>query len=82
MRIWSDSAQSWEARHIKQAILKQYLPKQMSEGEVDRAVAAAIESIGASSVRDMGRVMALLKERHTGSMDFARAGAALKQALR
>ena len=64
------------------AILKEYLPKQMSEGEVDRAVAAAIESIGASSVRDMGRVMALLKERHTGSMDFARAGAALKQALR
>lgn len=64
------------------AILKEYQPKQMSEREVDRAVAAAIESIGASSIRDMGRVMALLKERHTGAMDFARAGAALKEALR
>jgi uncharacterized protein YqeY len=64
------------------AILKQYLPKQMSEGEIDKAVAAAIESTGASSIRDMGKVMAVLKQRHTGAMDFARAGAAIKQALR
>lgn len=64
------------------AVLQEYLPKQMTEGEVDRAVAAAIQAVGASSLRDMGRVMALLKERHAGAMDFARAGAAIKQALR
>ncbi len=63
-------------------ILKQYLPKQMSETEVEKAVVAAIEETGAASIRDMGRVMALLKERHTGKMDFARAGAAIKQAFR
>jgi uncharacterized protein YqeY len=64
------------------AILREYLPKQLSEREVDAAVAAAIATTGASSIRDMGKVMALLKERHTGAMDFARAGAAIKQALR
>lgn len=63
-------------------VLKDYMPKQMSEREVDAAVAAAIESTGAASIRDMGRVMALLKERHAGRMDFARAGAAIKQAFR
>jgi uncharacterized protein YqeY len=63
-------------------ILREYMPKQMSEREVDAAVAAAIESTGAASIRDMGRVMALLKERHAGRMDFARAGAAIKQAFR
>ena len=64
------------------AVLRQYLPKQMSEVEVAQAVAVAIESTGASSVRDMGKVMAFLKARHTGKMDFARAGAAIKQAFR
>lgn len=64
------------------AILKEYLPKQMSEAEVDQAVAAAIATTGASSIRDMGKVMALLKELHAGKMDFARAGAAIKQAFR
>jgi len=64
------------------AVLRQYLPKQMSEVEVAQAVAVAIESTGACSVRDMGKVMAFLKARHTGKMDFARAGAAIKQAFR
>lgn len=63
-------------------ILRGYLPKQMSEAEVDAAVKAAIGETGASSVRDMGRVMAHLKARHAGKMDFARAGAAIKQAFR
>ncbi len=62
-------------------VLQEYMPKQMSEREVQAAVAAAIETTGAASIRDMGRVMALLKERHAGRMDFARAGAAVKQAF-
>jgi uncharacterized protein YqeY len=63
-------------------ILRNYLPRQMSESEVEKAIADAIENTGASSIRDMGKVMAHLKARHTGKMDFARAGVAVKQAFR
>lgn len=63
------------------AIIEEYLPRQLSEADVGRAIAQAIAATGASSVRDMGRVMAALKERHTGQMDFARASAAIKAAL-
>ncbi len=63
-------------------IIRDYLPRQMSETEVEKAVATAIEDCKACSVRDMGKVMATLKSRHTGKMDFARAGAAIKQAFR
>jgi len=71
-----------EQERAEIAIIRGYLPRQMSETEVDRAVADAIGATGACSVRDMGKVMAHLKERHTGKMDFARAGAAIKQAFR
>jgi uncharacterized protein YqeY len=54
----------------------------MSEREVEKAVEEAIGETGACSIRDMGKVMAHLKARHTGKMDFARAGAAVKQAFR
>lgn len=63
-------------------IIRGYLPRQMSEAEVEKAVVVAISETGASSIRDMGKVMAHLKARHTGKMDFARAGAAVKQAFR
>ncbi len=63
-------------------IIRGYLPRQMSDAEVEKAVAAAISDTGASSIRDMGKVMAHLKARHTGKMDFAIAGAAVKQAFR
>lgn len=64
------------------AVIRGYLPRPMSEQEVDKAVADAIGETGANSIRDMGKVMAHLKARHTGRMDFARAGAAVKQAFR
>jgi uncharacterized protein len=63
-------------------IILDYLPRQMSESEVETAVARAIEETGASSIRDMGKVMAVLKARHTGQMDFARIGATVKQSFR
>ena len=63
-------------------IIRDYLPRQMSDTEVEKAVTAAIEDTGACSIRDMGKVMATLKARHTGKMDFALAGAAIKQAFR
>jgi uncharacterized protein len=64
------------------SIIDEYLPRQLTEREVEKAIAEAIEDTGACSIRDMGRIMLRLKERHMGRMDFAKAGAAIKQALR
>ena len=53
----------------------------MDDAEVEGAVGAAIDEIGATSLKDMGRTMALLRERHAGRMDFAKAGAVAKARL-
>lgn len=63
-------------------IIREFLPRQLSDAEIDRAIASVIAETGAASIRDMGKVMAELKQRHTGQMDFTRAGAALKNAFR
>lgn len=63
------------------AVIERFLPRQMDEGEMNAAIAAVIAETGASSVKDMGRIMAALKQRHAGQMDFARAGALVKAAL-
>lgn len=63
------------------AIISTYLPKQMSETEAQAAIAAVIKEIGAASMKDMGKVMAALKERHAGQMDFGKASGAVKAAL-
>lgn len=62
-------------------IISDYLPRQMTEDEVAAAIRAAIEALGATSIRDMGKVMAELKSRHAGRMDFAKASAAIKAAF-
>jgi len=69
-----------EREEIK--ILRSYLPRPMSESEVEQAIKGAIRDVGAKSIRDMGRCMAHLKARHPGRMDFAKAGAVLKTTLR
>jgi hypothetical protein len=63
------------------AIISAYLPKQMSEAEAQAAIAAVIKDVGATSMKDMGKVMAALKERHAGQMDFGKASGAVKAAL-
>ncbi|PQO23550.1 glutamyl-tRNA amidotransferase [Rhodobacteraceae bacterium WD3A24] len=63
------------------AVIEEFLPRQLSEEETRRAVDAAIADAGAASIRDMGRVMALLKERHAGRMDFAAVGPMVKERL-
>jgi uncharacterized protein len=63
-------------------VIQRYLPKPMSEAEVGQAIRKAIDELGATSIRDMGRIMAHLKERHTGRMDFAKAGAVIKGSFR
>jgi uncharacterized protein len=62
-------------------IIREFLPQQLGEDELRAAVAQAVAETNASSVRDMGKVMAVLKERHAGSMDFGRASALVKEAL-
>lgn len=64
------------------AIIQDYLPRQMTDAEMQAAVAAVVAETGAKGLKDMGRVMATLKERHTGSMDFGKASALLKEALK
>jgi uncharacterized protein YqeY len=63
------------------AVIQSFLPKQMSEEETRTAIAAAIKEAGAASIKDMGKVMGALKARHTGTMDFAKAGALVKSML-
>jgi uncharacterized protein YqeY len=62
-------------------IIEAYLPKQMSEAEAKAAIAATIKDVGAASVKDMGKVMAALKERHAGQMDFGKASGLVKSLL-
>lgn len=63
------------------AIVESFLPSQMSEAEVDHAIAAAIAETGAASIKDMGRVVAALKGKYAGRMDFGKASARVKGRL-
>jgi uncharacterized protein YqeY len=63
------------------AIIRSFLPRQMDAQETRAAVAKAIAETGATGVRDMGKVMAALKERHAGSMDFGQASPLVKELL-
>ena len=63
------------------AVIERFLPKQMDEAAVEAAVAEAVASAGAKTVKDMGGVMAALKGKYAGQMDFAKASAAVKKAL-
>ncbi len=63
------------------ATLESFLPRQMSEEEARAAIAAIIAETGAASMKDMGRVMALVKERHATSIEPARASALVKALL-
>jgi uncharacterized protein YqeY len=63
------------------AIIRSFMPAQMDEAGVKAAVAATIADLGATSIKDMGKVMAAMKERYAGQMDFARASALVKENL-
>jgi len=63
------------------SIIEEFLPKQLSEEEAAAAVEAAIAEVGATSIRDMGKVMAVLKGKFTGRMDFGKAGPMVKNHL-
>lgn len=63
------------------AVIQEFLPRQMDEAETRAAIDKAITDLGAEGIRDMGRVMATLKERHAGQMDFGAVGPAVKDRL-
>ncbi|MBO7555980.1 MAG: GatB/YqeY domain-containing protein [Alphaproteobacteria bacterium] len=68
-----------EEQEIK--IIEGFLPKQMSDAEVDAAIADVIAELGASSMKDMGAVMAKMREKYAGQMDFGAASGKIRAAL-
>lgn len=70
-----------EQERAEIAVIKEFLPKQMTDEEISGAVKGVIAELEATGLKDMGKCMAALKARHSGAMDFGRAGALMKQAL-
>jgi uncharacterized protein YqeY len=83
LKIYQDAGRTdladQEAEEI--AIISGFMPKQLDAAEVDAAIAAAIAETGAASMKDMGKVIAALRERYAGRMDFGKASAAVKAKL-
>jgi hypothetical protein len=82
-KIYADAGRAELARQEAEeiAIIREYLPKQLSEKDMLAAIAGAIANTGATSVKDMGKVMAELKARYAGQMDFSKASALVKAKL-
>ena len=70
-----------EVERAEMAVIESFLPRQMSEDETRAAIEAIVAETGAASVKDMGRVMALLKERHAKELDMSKASGLVKAAL-
>ena len=64
------------------AVIEEFLPKQMTEAEAREAVVAVIKETGAATPKEMGKVMAALKERYAGRMDFGKVSAQVKELLK
>ena len=63
------------------AIIERFLPKQLTDAELEAAVKEAIAAVGAAGMKDMGRTMAALRERYTGQIDNAKASQVVKRLL-
>lgn len=70
-----------EQERAEIAVISAYLPKQMSDDDVNAAIAAVIQETGAAGMKDMGKVIAALKARYAGQMDFGKASGLVKAAL-
>ncbi len=70
-----------ERERAEIAVIEEFLPRQLTDAEVEAAIAAAIDKTGATSIRDMGKVMGELKGRYTGQMDFGTVGPMIKTRL-
>ena len=74
-----DDLAKQEAEEI--AIIQEFLPKQMGDADVAAAIDAAMTETGATSIKDMGKVVGALKVKYAGRMDFAKASATIKSRL-
>ena len=74
-KIYADAGRAELAKQEGEeiVIIREFLPKQLSDHDMQKAIAAAMAEAGAASVKDMGKVMAALKARYAGQMDFAKA---------
>jgi uncharacterized protein YqeY len=70
-----------EKERAEISVIEDYLPRQLSDEEVEAAVGDAITETGAEGLRDMGRVMGVLKSKYTGRMDFGAVGSMVKSRL-
>ena len=70
-----------EAEQAEVAVIEDFLPRQMSEEEMKTAIDGIVTETGAASPKDMGRVMALLKERHASALDMSKASGLVKARL-
>jgi uncharacterized protein YqeY len=70
-----------QAEQAEVAVIEDFLPQQMSEEDTTAAIDSIAAEIGASSVKDMGKVMALLKERHSTQLDMSKASGLVKARL-
>ena len=70
-----------ERERAEIAVIEEFLPRQLSASEIDAAVSEAISSTGATTIRDMGKVMGELKAKYTGQMDFGTVGPMIKTRL-
>ena len=82
-KIYADAGRTELAQQEGEeiAIIREFLPKQLSDEDMAKAIDDAIAETGAESVRDMGKVMAVLKSRYAGQMDFGKASGAVKAKL-
>jgi uncharacterized protein len=83
MKIYEDNARPELAEQEREeiAIIMGFMPRQMDDAQVAAAIDAVVAETGAAGMKDMGKVMAALKERHAGQMDFGKASAAIKARL-
>ena len=70
-----------EAERSEVTVLERFLPATMSDDEAQKTISALVTELGASSPKDMGKVMGALKERYAGQIDMGKAGAMVKAAL-
>ncbi len=83
-KIYEDAGRAELATQEREEIvvIKGFMPEQLSEQKCDELIKAAIADSGAQGLRDMGKVMAVLKEKYPGQMDFAKASGVVKDLLK
>ena len=77
----SDRADLEKKENDEIEIIEQYMPSQINDDEIDKLINEIIDETGSSSIKDMGRVMTILKEKYSGQMDFGKASLIVKEKL-